>query len=86
MHHHFINANHDDVEYQEELREFLDTSLWPSVRKIKGAEVLDTTKATIEGVSSGVLEHERGSSWHFMDEGRIFLASLLMNHLLRSCS
>ncbi len=86
VHHHFINANHDDVEYQEELREFLDTSLWPSVRKMKGAEVLDTTKATIEGVSSGVLEHERGSSWHFMDEGRIFLASLLMNHLLRSCS
>ena len=41
---------------------------------------LDTTKATIEGVSNGVLEHERGSSWHFMDEGGFF-SPLLMNHL-----
>tara|TARA_B100001540_G_scaffold2897_1_gene2732 strand:- start:75 stop:1223 length:1149 start_codon:yes stop_codon:yes gene_type:complete len=85
IHHHFINANHDDFEYQEKLREFLDKSLWPSVRKIKGTQILDTTRSTIEGVRSGVLEHERGSSWHFMDKGRIFLASLLVNHLLRSC-
>jgi hypothetical protein len=85
VHHHFINANHDDFEYQEELREFLQTSLWPSIRKIKKAEILDTTKSTIEGVGVGALEHEPGSSWHFVDKGRIFLSSLLINHLLRSC-
>jgi hypothetical protein len=86
VHHHFINANHDDIEYQEELRKFLQTSLWPSVRKIEGAEILDTTKSTIEGVGVGALEHEPGSSWHFVDKGRIFLSSLLINHLHRSCA
>ena len=86
VHHHFINANHDDFEYQKELREFLQTSLWPRIRKIKGAEILDTTKSTIDGVGVGALEHEPGSSWHFLDKGRIFLSSLLINHLLRSCA
>ena len=86
VHHHFINANHDNFEYQEELREFLQSSLWPRIRKIKGAEILDTTKSTIDGVGVGALEHEPGSSWHFVDKGRIFLSSLLINHLLRSCA
>ena len=61
IHHHFINANHDDFEYQEKLREFLDKSQ-AAAAKIKGNSNFGYNEIDHRR-RSGVLEHERGSSW-----------------------
>jgi len=76
----FNGVHHHDENNDKWLH--LLKQLKPKIREIKNARVLDVTKTTSEGVEAGFLEHEPGSAWHFLDDGRIFLASMLINLIM----
>jgi hypothetical protein len=63
-----------------ETQKWLDEEVWPSVRRI-GAEVLDVTASTFEAIDAGKIHHERTNQQHFMDQGRLLMASLVINRL-----
>lgn len=42
---------------------------------------LPVSTATSSGMLAHTLHHERGSSWHFEDPGRIYLAEVVLNAL-----
>jgi hypothetical protein len=63
-----------------ETQKWLDEEVWPNVRRI-GAEVMDVTASTFEAIGAGKIHHEGTNAQHFMDQGRLLMASLVLNRL-----
>ncbi len=51
---------------------------------VAGVAAIPVSAGTVQGIASGLLRHEPGSAWHFMDPGRIYLAQVMLN-TLRLC-
>lgn len=51
------------------------------IAPIAGVELLPVSVGTTDGVRVGLIQHQRGSSHHFTDSGRWYLAQTLLNVL-----
>lgn len=50
----------------------------------RGVAVVPVSIGTSHGIAQKVLKHPNGSSWHFNDPGRIYIAQILLNCLQRA--
>ena len=77
----FIGVPHRTKGNQQETQQWLDQEIWPSVRQV-GAELLDVTRSTYDAFRRNMIDHEHnGHDQHFRDQGRLLMASLVINRL-----